>query len=81
MSPTFERAKVNCPEAEMNSPDPLSDRSGPYAAERISPDDVPHIAAPFDEAANESDFYRNPLWEVVLAMACLATILVCLVAS
>lgn len=65
----------------MNSPDPLSDRSGPYAAEHISPDDVPRIAAPFTEAANESDFYRNPLWDVTLALACLATILVCLMAS
>jgi len=68
-------------EAAMNSPDPLSDRSGPYAAEHISPDDVPHIAVPFTEAANDGDFYRNPMWEVALAMACLATILVCLVAS
>jgi hypothetical protein len=65
----------------MNSPDALSDRPGPYAAEQISPDDVPHIAAPFAEAANDGDFYRNPLWEVTLALACLATLLVCLVAS
>jgi hypothetical protein len=68
-------------EAVMNSPDPISDRSGPYAAEHISPDDVPHIAVPFTEAANEGEFYSNPLWEVTLALACLATILVCLVAS
>ena len=32
-------------------------------------------------AADEGEFYRNPLWEVTLALACLATILVCLVAS
>jgi hypothetical protein len=68
-------------ETAMNTPDPISHRSGPYAAERISPDDVPHIAVPFTEAANDSEFYSNPLWEVTLALACLATILVCLVAS
>jgi hypothetical protein len=34
-----------------------------------------------DPLPDRSDFYRNPLWEVVLAMACLATILLCLVAS
>ena len=32
-------------------------------------------------AANDADFYRNPLWEVTLALACLATMLVCLLAS
>jgi hypothetical protein len=68
-------------EADMNSPDALSDRSGPHAAEHISPDDVPQIAAPFAVAANDGEFYSNPLWEVTLAFACLATILVCLVAS
>ncbi len=65
----------------MKSSNPLSDPSGPYAAEHISPDDVPHIAAPFTEAANDSQFYRNPLWEVTLALACLAAIFVCLMAS
>lgn len=29
----------------------------------------------------DAEFYRNPLWEITLALACLATILVCLVAS
>ena len=65
----------------MSSTAPLPERSPAHAAEQISPDDVPHIAAPFAEAANDGDFYRNPLWEVVLAMACLATILICLVVS
>jgi hypothetical protein len=68
-------------EADVNSPDPLAERAGPYASEHISPDEVPHIAVPFTEAAKEREFYRNPLWEVTLALACLATILVCLIAS
>jgi hypothetical protein len=44
-------------------------------------DAAPQVAAPFAEAANDDDFYRNPLWMVVGAMACLFTILACLVAS
>ena len=39
------------------------------------------IAAPFAEAANDGEFYRNPLWLVVGAFGLLFTLLACLVVS
>jgi hypothetical protein len=65
----------------MSSPTPLPDRSDPPAAMPTLSDAAPHIAAPFAEAANDDEFYRNPLWLVVGACACLFAILACLVAS
>jgi hypothetical protein len=65
----------------MNSPAPLPNRSDQRAAEQTSVDAVSHIVAPFAEAANDGDFYRNPLWMVAGALACLFALLACLVAS
>jgi hypothetical protein len=44
-----------------------------------SPDPLPDRSGP--HAANDGEFYRNPLWEATLALACLATVLVCLLVS
>jgi hypothetical protein len=52
-----------------------------HDAAQPATDAVPHIAAPFSEAANDGDFYSNPLWMVAIALACLFALLACLVAS
>lgn len=65
----------------MNSLTPLNNRSDQHDARQISTDAIQQIAAPFAEAANDADFYRNPLWLVVGAMACLFTLLACLMAA
>ena len=65
----------------MNSATPVIDRSDQHDAPPPSTDAVPHIAAPFAEAANDGDFYSNPLRMVVIALACLFALLACLVAS
>jgi hypothetical protein len=65
----------------MNSPTPLPDRSDQHAASQTSADAVRQVAVPFAEAANDDDFYRNPLWIVAFALASLFAILACLAAS
>jgi hypothetical protein len=64
----------------MNSPTPVTDRSDQHPAQ-ISTDTMQQIAAPFAEAANDGEFYRNPLWLVAGAMAFLFGILAMLIAS
>jgi hypothetical protein len=68
-------------EAPMNSIPPLIDRSNQHDAAQLSTDAMQQIAAPFAEAANDGEFYRNPLWLVAGAFALLFTLLACLVAS
>ncbi|HKR37519.1 MAG TPA: hypothetical protein VJT10_21935 [Steroidobacteraceae bacterium] len=65
----------------MRSPTPDIDRSDQHGIQQIATDVVQHIAAPFAEAANDDEFYRNPLWIVVGAFGFLFAILACLVAS
>lgn len=65
----------------MSSPTPLADQSDQPHIQQVAADAVQHIAAPFAAAANDGEFYRNPLWLVAAAMGCLFTILACLVAS
>ena len=65
----------------MNSLTTLPDRSDQHAATPVLSDAAPQVAEPLGEAANDDDFYRNPLWMVAVAMACLFAILACLVAS
>jgi hypothetical protein len=65
----------------MSYPTRLPDRSDEHTDMLIVSDAAPQVAAPFAEAANDDDFYRNPLWLVVGAMAVLFTVLACLVAS
>jgi hypothetical protein len=65
----------------MNSPTPLTERSEPHDAAQLSTDRMQQIAAPFAEAANDGDFYRNPLWLVAGAMGLLFALLACLAAA
>ena len=65
----------------MNSPTPVTDRSDQHPALQNSTDTMQQIAAPFAEAANDGELYRNPLWLVAGAMACLFGILALLIAS
>lgn len=65
----------------MNSATSVIDRADQHDAPQPSTDAVPLIAAPSAEAADDGDFYSNPLWMVVGALACLFTLLACLVAS
>jgi len=62
----------------MNSPTPFNDRSARHDAPHVATDAMQHIAAPFAEAANDGDFYRDPLWMVVVAMTLLFVLLACL---
>jgi hypothetical protein len=68
-------------EAVMNFPTPVTESSDRHDAAQISTDAMQQIAAPFSEAANDADFYRNPLWVVVGAFGLLFTLLALLVAS
>jgi hypothetical protein len=65
----------------MSFPTRLPDRSDEHTDLLTVSDVAPQIAAPFAEAANDVEFYRNPLWLVVGAMALLFALLACLVAS
>lgn len=65
----------------MNSTTPLTDRADQHDAAQISTDTMQQIAVPFAAAANDAEFYRNPLWEVVGAMAVLFALLAILTAS
>ena len=53
----------------MNFRTSVTERSDVHDAAQISADDVEQIAAPFAEAANDAEFYRNPLRVVVGAFA------------
>jgi len=66
-----------------NLPDPLSDRPIHHAAAQTHVDAVQQIAAPYNEAANDSaeESDPKPLWMVVFATGCLFTILALLVMS
>jgi hypothetical protein len=68
-------------EAAMNSQTPVTVGSDQHEAQLSSTDTMQQIAAPFAEAANDGEFYRNPLWVVVGAFALLFTLLACLVVS
>ena len=65
----------------MNSPTPINARFDQRHVSRTPPDAMPHIAAPFAEAANDGDFYRSPLWLVAGALALLFALLACLVVA
>lgn len=65
----------------MSYPTRLPDRSNEHTDMLAVSDVAPQVAAPFAEAANDDEFYRNPLWPVVGATALLFAILACLVVS
>lgn len=64
----------------MNSTS-VMDTSDPRRAAPTPTDAVQQIAPPFAETANDSEFDANPLWMVAIALACLFTLLACLVAA
>jgi hypothetical protein len=65
----------------MSSPTPFTDRSDQHDSPQPATDAMQQIAAPFAEAANDGEFYRNPLWLVAGAMGLLFALLACLTAA
>ena len=69
------------PGTSMNYPISPRDRSGRHAASQIVVDTTRQIATPYETAANDEAFDRNPLWMIAGAFACLFIILALLLAS